>query len=199
MCVFNAEQSNEISENDYGTILFWNFLELEISFPPHTRLGEELIAYVIMRNNLEERLKYNIDLLAHSIYNNGQKYRDLYHCRQIVEIEPSTEIWTRLELQPKQYIRKLATFATVEFQAFVTELDDGKLVAFKIEKVSLENPKMKLTWYLSEDGSALNINAIFKNPLDVTLTNCKLKISGTRMHTRQEYEYQCSNERNVKT
>ncbi|RWS03941.1 non-structural maintenance of chromosomes element 1-like protein, partial [Dinothrombium tinctorium] len=122
-----------------------------------------------MRNNLEERLKYNIDLLAHSIYNNGQEYRDLYHCRQIIEIEPSAEIWTKFELQPEQYIGNLTTFATVEFQAI---------------KVSLENPKMKLTWYLSEDGSALNINATFKNPLNKTLTNCKLKISGKRLNTR---------------
>ncbi|RWS04556.1 Hemocyte protein-glutamine gamma-glutamyltransferase-like protein, partial [Dinothrombium tinctorium] len=156
--------------------------KIEIIFSPKVYVGQLLNIIVNIQNRLPIFVEYNVTVDVHSEYYHGQIAHYLLTYPLETKIPPFTKKAIKLQVKPEEYLEKLVPFNIIKSKVFVKNLNSKKFVLEEMP-FTFDKPELKLTAALSsktKSHTKIIVTAKFKNPLKISLTNCKIKIGGTR-------------------
>ncbi|RWS13967.1 hemocyte protein-glutamine gamma-glutamyltransferase-like protein, partial [Dinothrombium tinctorium] len=131
-------------------------------------------------------VEYNVTVDVYSEYYHGQIAHYLLTYPLETKIPPFTKKAIKLQVKPEEYLEKLVPFNIIKSKVFVKNLNSKKFVLEEMP-FTFDIPELKLTVALSsktKSHTKIIVTAKFKNPLKISLTNCKIKIEGTRTDSK---------------
>ncbi|XP_064461837.1 hemocyte protein-glutamine gamma-glutamyltransferase-like [Ornithodoros turicata] len=140
-------------------------------------LGEPLTMNLILTNNGTDDRNVTVTLAAASVYYNDGTCKDIKRQELLVNLAPGAEEKRTLTITPEEYQEKLAPLNIIRLVVTANVEGSESEGCIKRQRIIVGNPEMKVD-VAGPLAVAQSLKYIlsFQNPLDFTLTDCRLTV-----------------------
>lgn len=172
-------------------ILFHDFVSNDdvmftLSPVSKTTIGEPLRGFIHMKNNINHTVTVNAKIRVDSTYYNAVKVNRIATVGQVFELEPNAEQMLAFDIPFEEYVTKLVenSLVAVSASAIVLETDQ---IWVKDTDMALKTPDVMITPVGPVSRhSYTSFKFTFVNTMPIHLTECVLRVHGTRNYETVE-------------
>jgi transglutaminase 1 len=150
-----------------------------------TMIGETLTGFVEMVSSLNTTVNVNTKIRIDSMFYNDVKINRIATVGQIVELAPGAKQIVSFNIPFEDYYTKLldGCMISIAASAIVEETDQ---IWVRDDDIALKSPPVSIN-LVGEAAKEWDVNEFrvtFRNPLPIPLSECELRVHGTRQYMR---------------
>ena len=149
-----------------------------------TNIGETISGYVEMVSTLNQSVSVNTKIRIDSTFYNDVKVNRIAAVGRMVDLAPGATEIVPFEIPFEDYYTKLVDHCLVAISAsaIVTETDQ---IWVRDANLALKSPPVSISLLgQAVEGRVNDFRVVFRNPLPISLTECHLRVHGTRQYMK---------------
>ena len=149
-----------------------------------TNIGESISGHVKIVSTLNHTVSVNAKIRIDSTFYNDVKVNRIATVGRIVELAPGATELVPFDIPFEDYYTKLVDHCLVAISAtaIVTETDQ---IWVKDAALTLKSPPVSISLVGDAvEGQVNDFKVVFRNPLPIPLTECDLRVHGTRQYMK---------------
>lgn len=149
-----------------------------------TQIGEPITGFVELVNNQNQSVSVNTKIRIDSTYYNDVKVNRLATIGKFVELSAGETQVVPFDVPFEDYYTKLVDQCFVQISATGIVMETDQIWVRDMD-FALKTPPVVISLIGDAvDGATSEFRVTFKNPLPITLTECKLRVHGTRQYLK---------------